>query len=149
MLQITLSSIFIITGLTWAARHFMRQAMRELFCPICAGVSVTWLWMLVAFHAGKPIDPVMLGLLMGGTVVGLAYRIEPHLHPRRSSLLWKTCFIPLGFAAAFFLIKGAWLFGASATFLLAALPFLFIRQKKQDVSEKEIDEIEKKLKQCC
>lgn len=149
MITIALASIFGITLLTWLATRMAPARIRMLFCPICVGVSVTWIWMLVRYHSGALIDPAVLALLMGGTVVGLAYRAEPRLNPARSALLWKVLFIPLGFVGMFSLIKAEWLLAGGSALALVLIFFAFAKRIKEHPPEQRVEEIEEKLKQCC
>src|SRR3990167_6999972 len=43
-------------------------------CPICAGVFLTWVGLVSAHFMGYSIDLVVPGLLMGGSVVGIAFQ---------------------------------------------------------------------------
>lgn len=48
-------------------------------CPICAGVSLTWLWMLFGMGYGLlSVEKYQLvtAILMGGSVVGITNKVE-------------------------------------------------------------------------
>src|SRR3989338_5498525 len=113
-ITLTALSILVITALAYGIGHLLRISL----CPICAGVATTWLGMLGANIAGYPMDPRIIALLMGGTVVGIAYRTERHLASERSPLLWKTLSIPTGFVAAYALLTAAYAVFAAAVGLL-------------------------------
>jgi hypothetical protein len=50
------------------------------FCALCASVSLTWILLLVLFWFGfGSVDPVLLSILIGGSVVGLMYFMEKRL----------------------------------------------------------------------
>jgi len=55
---ITTISIVAITGLVWGAKKILPFPV----CPICAGVSGTWLWMLGLRFLGYPIDIAVLAI---------------------------------------------------------------------------------------
>jgi len=149
---IVLSSIFLITGTVWV----LNKVSPVWICPICAGVSGTWLWMLAGIFSGQlsiTNYQLLTGILMGGSVVGIAYQLEKRLPAGRSPLLWKTIFIPFGFAAVYSLIFHRWIgFSILAVFLaLLAIYFLapdgaHFGDKKEN---KKVAEIEKKMKNCC
>ena len=61
-----LASLLALTLLAW----FLRGATRLAVCPICIGVSGTWLWMLVARQAHVAVDATLLPMLLGASVVG-------------------------------------------------------------------------------
>ncbi|PIR38012.1 MAG: hypothetical protein COV34_02905 [Candidatus Zambryskibacteria bacterium CG10_big_fil_rev_8_21_14_0_10_42_12] len=40
-------------------------------CALCGSVSATWIVFLALYYTGVRTDPVLIGILMGGSVVGL------------------------------------------------------------------------------
>src|SRR3989338_11149434 len=110
-------SIFGITAMAW----FLNRFWPWRICAICAGVSLTWLWMIGARLLGYAIDMIVPAVLMGGSVVGLAYQLENKLPPRRSPLLWKTLFIPVGFLAVLYLLLFQWLEFSLALIILGVI----------------------------
>ena len=111
MIIITIISIFFLTLIAWA----FRQISGVKICPFCAGVALTWLWMLSAYYLGYGTDLTILAMLMGGSVVGISYTLEKY---RAQSLAARTIFIVSGFEAVYSLINAewAWFF---ASFLIA------------------------------
>jgi len=147
---ITTISILAITGFIW----FLNRILLFKICPICAGVSGTWLWMLAAKFLGYEIDMLIPAMLMGGSVVGIAYQIEKRLSPNRSPLLWKTLFIPIGFVAAYSAILSWWAVFIVLATILAILALRFTEQKKSDKAtfvkkNSRVEELENKMKNCC
>ncbi len=148
-ISVALISILAITGLMWL---FNKVSPRKI-CPICAGVSGTWLWILAGIwlelFQSKDWE-IIAALTMGGSVVGIAYQLEKYLFPRFSPLFWKVCFISVGFLAVYGIISSKWGLVVSALFLLAGIMFIFLRKpihnKKED---KKIKELEKQMKECC
>lgn len=61
-------------------------ALRSIFkmhiCALCAAVSTTWILLLALLYTGKEIDPILIGILMGGSAVGLMYYLEDKLPER-------------------------------------------------------------------
>lgn len=45
-------------------------------CAICAGVSATWIIFLILYRLGHVSDPLLIGILMGESVIGIFYLIE-------------------------------------------------------------------------
>lgn len=145
-LTIAAISILVITGTIWL---FNRISPFRV-CPICAGVSGTWLWMLAAYFSGYKIDSVILAILMGGTVVGLAYQIEKRLPAEKSPLPFKILFIPTGFIATHGLISRQWIvFIASLLFLLLLSLIFLLPRKNTEIKNKKVAELEQKMKSCC
>ena len=142
----TIASILAIAGAAWAAGRLLQLSL----CPICSGVAGTWLWMVVAREFGIAADASMLSILLGGSVVGIAYQLEKRLAGARSQLLWKTLFIPAGFAAAYGLVVAQWvlLAGALVVLLLLSAYFLWPHTSAATPSE-AVQELESKMKNCC
>jgi len=49
---------------------------RLKFCVVCVTVGLTWLSLLVARLLGYTVDPILIGVLMGESVIGLYQLIE-------------------------------------------------------------------------
>jgi len=148
-------SIFLISLGAW----LFRKLVKVEICLICAGVSGTWLWMLIGVFSGQlPITDYQLpmAILMGGSVVGIAYQVEKRLVLAKASvnklLLWKLLFIPAGFAAVYGLIAVSWLLFAAALAVsgaIAAFFLLFSVSEKDKQKSNKVGEIEEKMKNCC
>lgn len=158
IILITIASILAIAGAVWLFNKFSPWYI----CPICAGVSGTWLWMLIGMSAGKlPITNYQLpiAILMGGSVVGIAYQVEKRLPIRQAgllsgkpALLWKTLFIPAGLALVYGVLLQNWQLagGAGALALLFLAAFLLpVRKNPPAVKNDKIKELEDKMKNCC
>lgn len=143
---VTIASIFAFAGGAWAARKLLRIQV----CPICVGVASTWLWMLIARSYGHAVDATMLSMLMGGSVVGVAYLLEKRLPQGRSPSLWKTLFIPLGFVAAYGLAESLWiLFAVTALVLVLLAVFFLVQPGATEAQSETVEELKKKMQQCC
>ena len=143
---IAIASILILTAVFAALRKFRVIKI----CPICAGVSGTWIWMISGIFLDLlPISHFQLptAILMGGSIVGLAYRLEKHLAPHRSLLLWKTLFIPAGFTAVYFFLKSEMPASAAAAAVMGIIALMFLDWGNGPSSVTK--ELEEKLKQCC
>jgi hypothetical protein len=142
----TIGSILALAGLAWAAGRLLRIPL----CPICTGVALTWLWMLVARYLGVAVDAAMLSILLGGSVVGIAYQLEKRLAGTRSPLLWKTLFIPVGFAAAYGLVAAQWAMLAAALLVLLLLSAYFLWPRASVTTPSDaVQDLESKMKNCC
>lgn len=137
-------SIFVIGGVAW----ILRRALGLSICPICAGVAGTWGWMLAVHYAGFAVDVTVLGLLMGGSPVGIAYVLEKHLPAGRSPIWWKFLAIPAGFAAMYGLLTSSilWIIGGAVVWGVVAA--LFFR-KTGDGNGAQVSRMEKSLEDCC
>ena len=153
MLTIAIASILGITLAVW----LVNKALPFQVCPICAGVSGTWMWMLGASFLGYEIDLLITTMLLGATVVGIAYQLEKKLPAGKSPLLWKTLFIPTGFVAAYSLAVFQWAVVAGSLGVALALAWGFLKSPgKEQASPKveehvlsEVEGLKKKMENCC
>ena len=142
----TTVSIFAIAGVAWAAKKLLRAPV----CPICLGVGGTWLWMLIARALGYAVDATMLSILLGGSVAGIAYLVERRLPQGRSALIWKTLFIPAGFVAAYALAAPQWiLFAVTSVALVLLTVFFLVPPAASGEQSETVEELKKKMQQCC
>src|SRR3989344_5708336 len=152
-ITVATTSILAITGLVW----LFNIVLPFKICPICAGVSGTWLWMLAVKFLGYEIDMIVPAMLMGGSVVGIAYQIEKRLPPGRSPILWKTLFIPAGFVTVYGAVSSWWAVFVVSAALLIILALRFTKGLRRPKGSKtahseqnqKVEELEKKMKDCC
>lgn len=72
---IAILSVLILTVLVW----ILNKKLPVQICPICAGVSLTWLWMLLGMGYGLlSVEKYQFvtAILMGGSVVGITNKLE-------------------------------------------------------------------------
>ncbi|MBI2506900.1 MAG: hypothetical protein HYY99_00380 [Candidatus Colwellbacteria bacterium] len=150
-LLIAISSILLLTGLT----QLVNQALKpRRICPICAGVSATWIWITLGIYLGwlSASDWILLAAIgMGGSVVGIAYLAEKRVS---RGLLWKILFIPTGFAASYSLLEGMWSAFLLSLALAAILLVSFLRPSFKAPVDKQgahdrVEKLEKELEDCC
>ena len=123
--------------------------MRLEICPICAAVSGTWLTLtaLVLFGYLNPeIFLPLISLLMGGTVVGVAYQIGKR----------KPVVIGVGMLLAFWAVRNLSfkVLILELTVLATLAYFLFVKRNGGDKSAPPRDPktrklLEDKMKNCC
>lgn len=145
-ITVVVISILALAGLVWLIRKFFKLKI----CPICAGVFLTWLWLLIGLKLGW-LDTsryqLVAAILMGGTVVGLMTKLEPLMNTG-AVLFWKTIFVSLGFLVVYGLIISNWLLFAVSAGLAVIATFIF-KARKNQIQPKEANELEKKMKNCC
>jgi hypothetical protein len=141
-----IATVVALTALAWLVRKFSRLPV----CPICVGVSGTWLLMLGARAGGFAVDSAALALLLGASVVGAAQWIEARLPPQRSALLWKVLALPAGFIAAYGVVAAQWIPAAGAAAVLTALTAWFLRSEQGVTRDPEvIARLREQMKKCC
>lgn len=149
---IAIISILIITALIWILNKFLPLKV----CPICAGVFGTWLWMLIGVLLNQlPITNYQLpiAILMGGSVVGVAYQIEKRLPLNRSLILWKTLFIPTGFTAVYSVLASWWFIFVILVVSLIILTLIFVKQTRNAAISEErnrtVEKLKNEMENCC
>lgn len=120
---------------------------------MCVGVSSLWLAMSAGVAWGYFAPAAFLipiALLMGGTVVGIAYRGEKRCrwaaqHPQ----IWKTLILLIGMPIAYVLVINITKFTivVEFVFLFVIACFLFI--DRDSSKNPRASGIEGKLKHCC
>ena len=158
LIFITIISILVITFAVW----IINKILPFRICPICAGVSLTWLWLIAAYFFGYHIDLLIPAIFMRGSVICIAYQIEKRLPLPNTQLLWKTLFIPTGFTAVYsFLVEWREVFFGSGGVLIFLFiifflcPYLKGKMRKDtktlplENQKKQVRELEKKMEECC
>lgn len=132
--------------------------MKINICPICIVVSGSWLTLSIGVVWGylpAALYLVPIALLMGGTVVGIAYQGERKLDwASRHNLLWKILVVFLGMPIAYIFVtnpsKPVVIIELALLFLISY--FFFIKRPIRSggsASDKRISDIEEKMEQCC
>ncbi len=148
-------SILVITGLVW----LLNKALPFKVCPICAGVSGTWFLLLVGILLGwlsVMSYQLLIAVLMGGTVVGMAYQGEKRMNVAPENFLkFRTAVIVPGFILAYFAFMNISWFTLiiEAVVLMAVTYFFFVlpwvKSTPPAGDEQKIAELEEKMKECC
>ncbi|MFA4845216.1 MAG: hypothetical protein WC654_01510 [Patescibacteria group bacterium] len=87
--------------------HRQKQTPLGL-CAICVAVSGTWILLLVLSALALPIDPLMIGVLMGMSVVGVMSKLEAVYLAYRLKHLWLARLVMIlgGFYTVVLLLSG-------------------------------------------
>ena len=124
-------------------------------CPMCLGVSLTWLVLMVLMLLGYASNDYFLPtvLLMGGTVVGVVYQGEKKFKVMRS-FTPKMVVLITGFVSTYLLLTNMnWLTLIAAALILIPLGYLFFLRSPQATAGVEnpetIRDLEDKMKECC
>ena len=141
-----IASILALALLAWVAGKVSRMAT----CPVCVGVSGTWLWMLAARFAGLAIDTTILAILLGASVAGMAQWFADRLPQGRSALLWKALALSTGSIVAYALVAEQWLLAASATLAYVIFAVLFrLPRRVTGNDDAVVAQLEERMKKCC
>ncbi|MFC1780218.1 hypothetical protein ACFLY9_00785 [Patescibacteria group bacterium] len=90
MIYIAIASI---TILFFTFAFFITPLIKKLanvkICAICAASSLTWLALLILRHFNiLEIDSTLIGVLMGGSVVGIMYSLEKYFKSNNVKHFW-------------------------------------------------------------
>lgn len=156
---IPLVSIPALYVLAAVLRPRLKKILGRGPCAICAAVSLTWLVLAGMWLLGLSVSEEVIGILMGMSVAGLMYKLEPVYKKYRIRNFWfvRLVLIVGGFYAVLFFLRGRWdalvsiaVFSALAIFIAT---FLFQGVTHEDaVSEirgKSKRSLVKKLEDCC
>lgn len=129
--------------------------MKTNICPIC--VTVNSLWLVLSGGVAWGLLPsaifiLPIALLMGGTVVGIAYLGEKRyswaaVHPQ----LWKIVEITGGMLLAYFFVSRLTKTVVVIEFLVLLIIayFLFVKPSSVKTIGGNIRKLEEQMKQCC
>jgi hypothetical protein len=148
LITLAVISILTIAALVWVANRFLPFTV----CPICAGSFLTWAGLLGAHFAGYPVDLIVPAILMGGSVVGIAYQLEKKFNGPSpgARMLWKMFFMTTGFIAAYAILKEQWMAVLFAGIMLVAMSARFAFPRRTEILRGEaIGILEKNMEDCC
>src|SRR3989338_9010508 len=61
---------------------FLKSILRKEWCTLCLAVSMTWIGLLMLYKIGIFEDSILIGLLIGQSVVGILYVIEKRMNQK-------------------------------------------------------------------
>lgn len=146
---------------------FLREPFHKKFgfkvCAICAAVGLTWVVLLILRFSGFVVDSLLIGILMGESIVGIMYLFENKAKKRgKKNLLWlKVIIIIIGTLLVYLLLvqgfSSGFIIVLIISIILATIINSILKSKKtKDVIpkrygkfEKEIKKLEEKLEHCC
>ncbi|MBI2409628.1 hypothetical protein HYV30_01125 [Candidatus Kaiserbacteria bacterium] len=138
---IVIASILAIALLAWAVNRISSFPI----CPICAGVAGTWLAMLALRFAGYAVPVTLMAMLIGGSVVGIAYQLERRVSKPR---LFKALAIPAGFVAGYGIVAEEWLLAFLAGLAAILITGIFL-EKSSSPAAKKRGQLLRELADCC
>ena len=120
------------------------RALQIKVCAACAAFATTWLLLLALSYRGVPVDPLLIGVLMGGSVVGVLYLLKEKLPEEYHlfTLPYLATFFPL----AYILLGGRGEPGAYIIIALLWAVFGVVFLARKNTGWKSVAE---KLITCC
>ena len=148
-------ALVLVAGVTLgvkAANKFLPFSV----CAICAGVSGAWVLLSFAILTDLAQAAVYLSvitLLMGGTVVGIAYQAEKKFGWQGEKSFWfRFAIIAVGFYAAHVAVGSlSWPAFVFELAVLSALAYLFFVRRDASAGPHSLEagKLEKELENCC
>jgi len=113
-------------------------------CALCAAVSLSWIALLARFYLGYTGDPLLIGILMGGSVVGVLYLLGEKL-PERLHLFKLPFFLTLIVSVYFTLTKTIFFDSALVVGIIWLSAFvLYVGRNKEGIKA-----FSQKIIECC
>ena len=152
ILFLTFASIIAIYLTLTAAKKFLPIKI----CQICASVAATWLWLLLTYWLGWHANLLIIGILMGGSVVGLMYKTGQYFAENnlKNFSVARLLIIVFGFLGVYFALAKQW--GEFSTIVILAIMagflfLFFVKNKKPSAPINDADKknLEDNMKNCC
>lgn len=103
--MIDISLVLIGITVLFAILVALRSVFSLKICALCGAVSIIWLTLLLLFYVGYVINPILIALLVGGSVVGGMYLLEQKI-PEKYQIFKLPYFLTLILVAYFVLTQG-------------------------------------------
>jgi len=159
--------IFVLFLLFVFSREFIKDIFKLKICAICASVALTWITMLILKFAEVVTDDLLIGILMGGSVVGIMYAFEQKIKKvGKEKLSWlKILIIIFSVSFVYLLLSETynwifWLILLSGIglfiYIIASVDNLpgkknerWVVETKHGKFSEEIKNLEEKFEHCC
>lgn len=142
MIDITL--VFIVIVVLFGLFMVGRSVAQAKVCALCGATVVTWVVLLGLLYGGYAISPTLLGLLIGGSVVGVMYWLESKLAEKYQ--LFKLPFFLTLMALAYFVLEQVVLIEVG---LVVGLLWLLALLVYVGRDTKNLKMLSRKLIECC
>lgn len=113
-------------------------------CALCGAVSGAWIILFILSYLGSYVDPLIIGILIGGSIVGLMYLLGPIL-PVDFQIFKLPFFLTL-VAVTYFVLNRSFEF--KAVFILVLL-WIFLTVVYVGRNNAHFKNLGKKIIECC
>lgn len=142
--MIGITYIFLAIVVLFAVLVSLRSLFSLKICALCASIFLTWVTLIVLMYLGYEIDPVFVGILMGGSAVGILYKLEQKLPSRYH--LFKLPFLLTLIALTYVLLKQSIDTNLSIAIVLLWIGMALLYAGR---NTKGLKEFSRKLIECC
>ncbi len=142
----------------------LREYAGVRVCPVCAGVAITWGWMLLALVLWPELSETYrlpIAILMGASVSGGMYALSERItFSPPLAALWKIGFVVSGVGAAYAVVArsplaelalylGALALAATVALVMGRAGGVGGRGEKTGGEEREVERIKNAMEECC
>ena len=113
-------------------------------CTLCGAVSGAWIILFILSYFGSYVDPLIIGILMGGSIVGVIYLLEPIL-PADFQIFKLPFFLTLVTVTYLVLNRSFEL----AVVIILALLWIFLAVVYMGRNNAQFRSLGKKIIDCC
>ena len=145
---LTLGALLTIILLYFAFALVFLPLFSKKICAICAAVGLTWLGLLIGYLVGWHSDTILIGILMGGSVIGVMYRAERYFRAKQLANFWfiKLYIVIVGFLGVYLLLSRRFdslIVMIAFAVITGFLSLFFIKSKNSGLTADD------KLEHCC
>lgn len=131
--------------------YLIKRFLPFRVCPVCAGVSLTWLGILFMLDFGLISKDFLLpaGILMGGSAVGITYKLDTRIKNRKLSFWFQLFSVCILFGTVFSVISKEWkalIVYLMFYFILLLLIFYVFDSSRSGQAQ---GKVKKYLEECC
>jgi hypothetical protein len=123
-------------------------------CAVCSAVSLTWLGLLASYFLNLHQDILLIGILMGGSVVGLMYQLEKYFKNKQLTNFWliRILLMGFGFVGVYLLLLKKWeelIWFIVLIILVSFSSLFFVKSRNINRLNKSESKLKEKLEHCC
>lgn len=144
-------TLVLLTLLAIIILYFVVALSPIKLCAICTAVSLSWVGLLIAYFLGWHDNLLWLGILMGGSLVGLMYKMEQYFKKKKLTNYWliRIAIIAFGFLSVYLFLSAEWdkLILVIVAIILFSFFSLFFIKTEKDASKRR--PLKDRLDHCC
>ena len=105
MIIYVILSIIVLYFLFALMKDFIYKLIKIKVCAICGAVSITWITLLILKFIGYEIESLILGILMGQSIVGVMYYLEDKIKNKLTLSFVRLSTILIGTIGIYYLLS--------------------------------------------
>jgi len=129
-------------------KQFFSEKIKNKFCVICITITLTWIILLIIYWMGYFEDKLIIGLLMGCTIIGVYYIVEKKMN-RKYSLFRLPFLLTLIFIGYNLIGKNIELSNIIDVVILLVILWILFLFLLSYHKNKTLNRIVNKIVECC